>query len=490
MKSIWTYLIVGLFFVLFVTTNSSCKKDQIITDPGSTITFSADSVLFDTVFTTIGSSTRNIRVRNPNKQRISISKIYLEKGNASPFIINVDGAKGISHSDVEIAAQDSMYIFIQVNINPLNQSSPLIINDAIVFETNGNTQKVHLEAWGQDAYYHYPNRTIKFSDGSYLPYSIISSNPNVDTTWANDKPHVIYGWLVVDSAQKLTIPAGTKVHLNNKAGLWVYRYGTLKVKGTYGNEVEFLGARNEPEYFDEPGQWDRIWINEGSLENEIDYAIIKNAYIGVQAELLGSNFNEPKRLRLTNTVIQNMSKWGLFGQAFNIYGGNNVISNCQEHGVNLQLGGNYKFIHCTFANYWAKESKRELSNLRINNYTAQQVLPLDTCYFGNCVIYGSNPNEITLDINASNMSFPPNYLFDNCALLTSINTSDISKFRDNIVNKNPDFTDRFNYDFSLGNNTEFGPLTGTNVVNNTALFPVDITGTARTGTIYAGAYHK
>lgn len=487
------YLLTLLFLSSIGFEFTSCKKDKLTTDGSAKLSFSADSVLFDTVFTSIGSSTKNIRVRNKNSQRIKISNISLQKGNTSQFIINVDGQKGTSFNDIEIAANDSLYIFIQVNVNPNNAASPLIINDAIQFSVNGNSQNVYLEAWGQDAYYHYPNRAIKFKDGSYLPYSIISSNPNVDTTWNNDKPHVIYGWLVVDSAQKLTINAGTKLYFNTKAGLWVYRYGTLKVKGIKGNEVLFAGARREKDYADEPGQWDRIWINEGSLNNEIDYAIIKNGYIGVQAELLGNNFNEPKRLRLTNSIIQNMSKWGLYGFAFNIYGGNNVITNCAEHSVNLAFGGNYTFVHCTIANYWGKEGTRELSALKINNYSAQQVLPLDTCNFYNCIIDGNmtNGNEITLDVKSTDLSFLPKYFFGNCVMKTNMVLNDLSKFESNLKNVHCDFSDVSKYDFSIGINTKAGPLTGTNTAAYASKFPLDIRGLSRTSApYYAGAYNK
>lgn len=120
-----------------------------------------------------------------------------------------------------------------------------------------------MEAWGQDAWYHYPTNAIKFKDGTYFPYSLISKDTLVDTIWKKDKPHVIYGYLVVDEHQKLKIEAGVQVYMNYKAGLWVYKGGQLKVLGEKGNEVVFQGARRDKDYADEPGQWDRIWINEG-----------------------------------------------------------------------------------------------------------------------------------------------------------------------------------------------------------------------------------
>jgi hypothetical protein len=484
------YLILSLALTCLGFELVSCKKDKLITDTSATISFSNDSLLFDTVFTTIGSSTRNIRVINHNNQRIKISSISLQKGGASSFIINVDGAKGTYFEDIEIAAHDSLYIFVQVNVNPTNLNSPLIITDQIDFNVNGNASKVVLEAWGQDAYYHYPTDAIKFSDGNYLPYSLISSDPNCDTTWNNDKPHVIYGWLVVDSKQKLTINGGVRLYFANKAGLWVYQEGTLKVKGTLGNEVLFTQARRDPEWADEPGQWDRIWINEGSVNNEIDYAIIRNGYIGVQAEVLEDTLNKfPNRLKITNTKIYNMSKWGLYAYAFNVSGYNNVISNCQEHCVNLLFGGNYSFLHCTFANFWTKEKSRELPTLKINNHYENIVLPMDTCYFGNCIVDGSRTDEVSLDIMQST-TYPPKYFFSSNTLKTGMSTSDVTRFNGNIINPQNAYYNTDKYDLRLQPNTMAGPLTGSNAAVDASIVPVDIIGSSRTSTIWAGAYVK
>ncbi|MBK8368527.1 MAG: hypothetical protein IPL10_14250 [Bacteroidetes bacterium] len=325
----------------------SCKKDKFLTDPSATVSFSQDSILFDTVFTTIGSTTRNIRVRNKNKQKINISSIRLEKGQSSNFFLNVDGTPGKSVEDVEILAHDSIYIFVQVNVNPTSALSPLIIQDKILFDINGNEQSVKLEAWGQDAHYHFPTTAIQYKDG-YLPYSTVSAGTNTTVIWgggtgaSDNKPHVVYGWLVVDSTQKLVINPGVKVYFHQNAGLWVYRYGTLQVNGVKGNEVVFQGDRREADYADMPGQWDRIWINEGHTDNYINYAIIKNNFIGIQASIL-SSATQPNKLKITNTIIKNCSKWGLYTQFFDVWAANNVIANCKEYCTALTWGGNYTF---------------------------------------------------------------------------------------------------------------------------------------------------
>lgn len=419
---------------------------------------------------------------NNHKEKIKISSIQLQGGNASPFFLNVDGSPGKSFTDIEIAGHDSIYIFIQVNVNPTNQNSPLIISDNIQFIVNGNTQNVYLEAWGQDAYYHHPTNAIKFIKGGYLPYSRISNATNTIVTWNNDKPHVIYGWLVVDSAQTLIINQGVRVYLHQNAGLWVYQCGTLKVHGTYGNEVVFQGDRFEKELADIPGQWDRIWINEGSLDNEIDHAIIKNGFIGIQAEiLLDTNFYTKKRLKITNTRIQNMSKWGIYTMAFNVYGANNIISNCKEYCANITMGGKFTFLHCTFANYWDNDT-RGVPCVHIDNHYENWALPMDSCYFGNCIVDGNIGSELELDFKNT---MPDSCRFSYCVLKSGFTNDGKRYIGCRTVPTN--FLDPGNYDFRLKSNSAAIDL-GAGAFLDALKVPTDFTGFNRLTNPDAGAY--
>ncbi|MBS1651553.1 MAG: hypothetical protein JSU07_06035 [Bacteroidetes bacterium] len=471
-----------------------CKKNTITTSSSARLSFSQDSVLFDTVFTTIGSSTKNIRVRNKNNQAVNISSIFLQNGSSSQFIINVDGLKGTSFKNLEIAANDSMYIFIQVNVNPTNHSSPVIIEDKIIFQLNGNTQQVKLEAWGQDAYYHRPNQAIKFSNGTYLPYSLIDTNKNVTIVWPNDKPHVIYGYLVVDSTQTLFIQPNTKIFMNYKAGIWVYRYGTIKINGALNNEVVITGARLDLDYRNQPGQWDRIWINEGSLNNTINYAIIKNGYIGIQTELIGTgsgiDTSIARQLTLTNTKIQNMSQWGLYSFAYNVYGANNVISNCQEYCLNILLGGKHDYQQCTFANYWNNGTARTKPCVNINNYAQNTNLNLYRCNFLNCIIDGNAlSNEVSIDLQGGTGVFT-NYFFSNTWLRTTNNTSSATNYFNVRTGHNVNFNSPTTFDFSVPlSETQVANFTGTSASTVAAAHPFDISGFPRnTTSVTAGAY--
>lgn len=446
MKKIRKYLfpLPAMVFMAVIILSSSCKKDKIITDASAKLEFSSDTILFDTVFTTVGSTTKQLIVHNNYNGKIVISDIRLAGGNSSPFRINIDGVNTTEASDIEIEPNDSLYIFIKVTVDPNNSNSPLVISDSILFETNGNLQQVQLVAWGQDAYYQTPDVYIQ----GFPPYSVIAC----DAVWKNDKPHVIYGYAVVDSACTLTIEEGTQVYLHNNAILWVYRDGSLKVKGTLGNPVVFQGDRLEAYYKNVPGQWGRIWIMRGS-ENSIDHAIIKNGIVGIHVDTLADNCNQPA-LKISNTIIENMSAAGMLLQGTWVQAENCVVANCGEYAVILNIGGEYDFKHCTIGNYWTYNT-RQTQSLVLNNWYKDvneniQHRNLTRAYFGNCIIYGNITEEILLD-SLSGAQFK--YNFDHCLLKTIISTGDANHFSNCLVNSDPVFADPASNDYSLSSSS-------------------------------------
>lgn len=415
-KPYFKTLIITSFAAVLIL--AGCRKDAINDDPSLKLVFSADTILFDTVFTTIGSATFPLKVYNPSKATIRISSVILAGGQASNFRMNVDGVAADMVGDVEIGPGDSIYIFVEVTVDPTIQNQPMILTDSILFLTNGNEQDVDLVAWGQDAYFHYPDH---FSP-NLPPYSLVSG------TWSNDKPHVIYGYAVVDEDSVLTVQAGTQVHLHNSSVLWIYDGGSLKVQGSSTDPVVFQGDRLENAYKDVPGQWGRIWLSAGSIDNMIDHAIIRNGSIGLHIDTLGASANPT--LTLSNTIIENMTIAGLYAQGSWVEATNTVITNCGQFGVVLSIGGKYEFRHCTLGNYWSY-GVRQTPSLVLNNYYEDingniQVRNLAGAYFGNCIIHGGNGEEIYLD--SANTSGKFSYTFENCIVKTELDISTLSSF--------------------------------------------------------------
>lgn len=410
-------LAVSIVFVL------SCAKEETIDDsPALKLSFSEDTILFDTVFATVGTATQVFKVYNPSENRIRISSIKLGKGSSSPYRFNVDGNSSLEVHDLELAGKDSAYVFVKVTIDPTNANAPFIQQDSLIFETNTNIQDIKLIAWGQDA--HFYNRAIIGSD--YV--------------FEADKPHVIYNYLIVDSLNTLEIQAGARIHLHPGAFILVYNSASLKINGTADNPVIIEGDRLEDYYKTLSGQWDRIWLYAGSVNNEIEYAIIKNGQIGIQVDTLGNSTNPT--LKMSNTQIYNMEGIGLLAQGSSVEAANCVISNCGSYTVALTLGGTYDFRHCTIGNYWTRFQKN--SGLLLNNYYIdikknRQNRPLEKAYFGNCIIYGENEDEVTLDPSPDNVNF--NYTFDHCLIKTKLDINDPVHYISSIRNQEPWFMD-------------------------------------------------
>jgi hypothetical protein len=425
-----------LFFISFFY---ACRKDEkITTDSSAKLDFSGDSVVFDTVFTTVGSTVAALLVYNPNDKKVIVSSIKLAGGEQSQFRLNIDGVPGNSATNIEISGKDSLFIFVEVTVDPNNALAPFLVLDSILFSTNGNIQDVKLVAYGQNAHYFKADTRIP----GYPPFSIIPSVGNI-AHWINDKPYVIFDYAVVDSAVLLEIDPGVRIYFHKGGGLWVYEEGNIKVNGTKDLPVTFQGDRLESFYREEPGQWDRIWINENTTKsNEFHHAIIKNAFIGIQAEV---SQTISQKLILENTQIRNMSGLGIFGTAYDIDATNTTIANCGQQLLGLTLGGTFNFTHCTFANYWTA-SQRQDPSFVFNNYNSLQALPLDAKFL-NCILDGNVDEELAFDLDTTGGK--GKYLFTNCLLRTQKNTTDPAHYTSVFLNQDPGFVDKTKNDFRL-----------------------------------------
>ena len=144
-----TYLIL---LSLLVYLGFSCERNSLYRESDGMLAFSDDTVFFDTIFTTIGSTTKRFRIYNNYSQPLETSSIELAGGASSVFRLNIDGYNANSATRVEVPPKDSLYIFVEVTLDPNSIDSILAIHDSIVFNTNGNIQDVNLVAWGQDVH--------------------------------------------------------------------------------------------------------------------------------------------------------------------------------------------------------------------------------------------------------------------------------------------------------------------------------------------------
>jgi hypothetical protein len=409
-----------------------CERDNLITDPNAKLSFSNDTILFDTVFTNIGSTTKQLKVYNPYRKDVKVASIYLAGGDYSNFRLNIDGLNSNYEENVVIRGSDSIFVFVEVTVDPVSQNNPMVVQDSIIFITNGNIQDVDLVAWGQDVH-------------------LINAEIIKTQTWTNDKPYLVYNSMLIDTLETLTIHAGTRIYFHRNSTLYIS--GKLIVSGTLENPVIFRGDRLESMYENTPGQWGGMYFTNGSKENSINYAEIKNAVTGIH---LGNLYSEdaPPTLELSNTIITHMNYAGISTIGATISGFNCVISDCGFYCTILSTGGSYDFNHCTFANYWGY-SNRITPNVLITNFynlndTAIFMGELVNAGFGNCIIYGDKKTEI--GFNFLEGIGENNYKFDHCLIkvdTSKLNISNLDFFYKIYINSDPGFISFENFNFQL-----------------------------------------
>lgn len=409
--------LLGYIFLSFLllASVSACQKERFTNDPNDKLAFSIDTLRFDTVFTSLGSATRILKVYNRHRLSIRIDRIYLENGSRSRFRLNVDGVSGQVHTNIEIAPNDSLYIFAEVTINPDEPPSisPFVVAENLFFEVNGNTQKVVLEAWGQNAVY-LPSR---YGAGGAILYSCKGG----EWVWNDPRPYVIYGIVVIDSCT-VRIPAGARVHVHGglvrveqdsgivryNDGLLVFQgQGRLIVEGTAERPVTFSSSRLEPEFAEVPGQWTGIWLRAGTTGHRIEHAVIRNSIIGIRVDSAAD-------LTMRNTQIFRTANSGLIGVHARIQAENCLFHSNGAYSIQLEYGGDYAFTYCTVANFGGRSEALRMGNALCRNLSCSDyaAFPL-RARFLNCILLGSRPDQITL-FNRTGQAADFDYRFEHC----------------------------------------------------------------------------
>lgn len=348
----------------------SCEKTGYADEQEVRLTFSADTVSFDTLFTTVGSATHQVVVYNRSGSDVLLSSVTLAGGRASRFRLNVDGDTSMVARNVEILDGDSIFIFIQANINPDDHTSPFLVEDAILF---GNGQRLPLTAWGRNAVYH----TVP--DGA--PYSVIDC-----ANWDHTRPHIVLGIAAILDGSTLTLQAGDELYFYNDAILAVDSNASLVAEGTAEQPVLFTSLRHDGWYSFLPGQWQCIWFTSDSKGNRINHAVVENGTGGLRVY-------PNAELTVSNTVVRNMSDCALIGQGGSISGSNLLVYDCLTSFTVLR-GGSYDFTGCTFADYW-RYSARKIQSVVLTNYmlnadgSVRETGDLTRADFTDCIIYGN-----------------------------------------------------------------------------------------------------
>lgn len=366
MRKLLVIAIVASLLPLFTV---SCNNANYADEKSVRLEFSADTVCFDTVFTTVATITQQVKVYNRTANDVELSSVTLKHGRQSRFRLNVDGDTSMVARHVELQAGDSLFIFVQANINPNDENEPFICTDSILFS---NGQYLPLAAWGRNAVYH---------KGSSDSIHVIDCD-----NWDHSRPHIMLGMCGIDTACTLVLQPGEELHFGSDALLLVYTGGRLVAQGTAEQPIIFTSLRHDPWYRNLPGQWQTLWFYSFSTGNVINHAVIENAVGGLRC-YPGS------QLTVSNTVVRNCSDAGIIGQDATIAGNNILVYDCFSAAVFIG-GGTYDFAYSTFVDYWNyRTASRDTAAVVISNYfplSQTTYYPNDMhASFNNCIVYGT-----------------------------------------------------------------------------------------------------
>ncbi len=332
MKSV-SYIFLFVLPLLVVT---GCIEDGFTTSPSDQPVYSSDTLKMGTVFTAEGTPTRMFKVFNPHDKGLNISEISLrDQEMGSIFRINVDGVSGSRFTDVEIRANDSIFVLVEATLPESGSDLPVEINAPLDFVVNGVTSTVVINAFGQDV--------------TRLEAVTITS----DATLSGEKPYQVYDSLVVAEGVTLTLDPGVTLYFHDSAELVVR--GTLLSNGTPERQVNMTGDRfgqvvGRIPYEIMSGQWGGVYFYGSTRDNRLYNTSIRNTVYGVYVDSVSADITEPV-LTLVNCQLRNSAGTVLVADHAPVTAVGCEFAEAAKGAVYL-YNGVHRFNHCTFANYY------------------------------------------------------------------------------------------------------------------------------------------
>ncbi|WMJ72271.1 choice-of-anchor Q domain-containing protein [Cytophagaceae bacterium ABcell3] len=436
----------------------ACKsrEDRITTDQSARLEFSGDTILFDTIFTSIGSTTRRLVVYNPNDNAVVIGSVRLGGLASSEYQLIINGKESVHENNLELRGKDSLFVLVKVNINPQDKDLPYLVKDSVMFTTNNNQQRVMLVAYGQDA--------------NFIHNKTLSCN----TVWDSQKPYVISGHATVPQGCNLTLKPGVQVLFGDGAYLKVK--GSLKSEGKVDDRVIFSSDRLEYRMRNQPGLWKGITFTSSSSGNRLEATEVRNAQTG----LLLENSMAPSTpvVSIKQSVVENMSRSGVEAVNSNVYMENTLINNCANYAFVASGGGKSKIVHSTLANYsynfFRNNSTVGFYNTRLKPDGGRLKNPIEAEII-NSIIWGDRSEELVKNQSAD-------YPFNVDIRHSLIKSESMSEGDGNIINEEPEFKNPKDRNFKL---QEGSPAKGAG--KNTGI-TTDLVGNSRKPTPDMGAF--
>lgn len=403
----------SLLLSLLALVLAACSDYESFSDsPSFRLTFSTDTVAFDTLVSTIPSSTKTLYAFNRNADGMRISKVALEAGANSLFRVNVDGRSLVDGQwqDFEVLRGDSLVIRIEMTPPKANSNEPLYFSEKLHFTLqNGAVQTVVLSGGAIDAYIH---------KGIII---------DTDQTLLTDKPYVIYDSLCVKPGATLTLTEGTTLMFHDKAALIVH--GKLVVNGSIEKPVVLRGDRMDHmfdylRYDNTPSRWEGIVVDQKSQGIMLTQCDLHSARFGIVYEdTVSASIDLTKPvITLDGCILHNIGGNGLYIKNGVSQVTNTQISNTLGNTVELD-GGSHTFAYCTLAQFYPFIGNHGMALRLASCEDGGNYGLLHKAHFINCVITGYG-NDVIQGENIVTDSYTCNFLFHHCFINTPADTDE------------------------------------------------------------------
>ena len=320
------------FIAIIAVLMTACTdNDSFTVSTGARLSFSEDTIRFDTLFSTVPSATQTFWVRNESSDGIRILTARLERNNQSGYRVNVDGTYlDPVGSDFEVRKGDSILVFVEVTTRENRLEEPQLVEDNLIFTLeSGVEQRVNLRTYSWDAQ--------KLTDLVIRQDTVIESRV----------PIIVYG-------QGIRVEQGATLTLRNTEFYFHDGAGIDALGNVMAEKCLFRGDRLDRMFSYLPydrvsGQWRGINLSSSDGYNLFTDCEIRNA---VDAVVCDST-----TLYLYNTVVHNSSGEGLSARHSTV-----VVDYCQfsnTFGDCLGLFGCEASIqHSTLAQFYPFSANR------------------------------------------------------------------------------------------------------------------------------------
>ena len=377
-----------LFFfiaMIAVLLTACTDNDSFSTGTGNRLSFSEDTIRFDTLFSTIPSATQTFWVRNESGDGIRIRTARLERSNQSGYRVNVDGTYlDPVGSDFEVRKGDSILVFVEITTRENHSLEPQLVEDNLIFTLeSGVEQRVNLRTYSWDA--------MKMTD-------LVVSR---DTTIESSVPILVYGkGISVEEGATLTL-RNTDFYFHDGAG--------IEAKGNVMAEsCLFRGDRLDHMFDYLPydrvsGQWRGIRLSSTTGYSYFASCEIRNA---VDAVICDST-----RTYFYDTVIHNSSGNGIYARHSTVFVDFCQLSNA--YGDCLGLFGCYAQVtYSTLAQFYPFSANRGYALHFVN--TKQYHMTLECM---NTLVTGY-ADDVVMGVKADSTTTDLVYHFTDCLLRT------------------------------------------------------------------------